>query len=128
MRTFLKHFRVMFIVVAVMFVFVGCGSVKTNSNVATNNNAAANENTNVAAVNSAEEIDTSDWETYTNEEYGFSIKHPSGWTIKEEVPFNEGKLSVRFFSPEAIYIQNQPNYTDQPLGFEVRIIESNFSP
>ncbi|OGH58653.1 MAG: hypothetical protein A2725_03060 [Candidatus Magasanikbacteria bacterium RIFCSPHIGHO2_01_FULL_33_34] len=34
--------------------------------------------------NKTEEIDTSDWLTYTNEEYGFSFRYPKGWFIIED--------------------------------------------
>jgi hypothetical protein len=29
-------------------------------------------------------IDTSDWQTYRNEEYGFSLRHPGSWKIHKE--------------------------------------------
>ncbi|MFA5135398.1 MAG: hypothetical protein WC505_06470 [Patescibacteria group bacterium] len=49
----------------------------TNVNTATNDN----ENTNVNALTS--DIDTSDWLTYENEEYGYSVKYPSDATYQE---------------------------------------------
>ncbi|PIZ45053.1 hypothetical protein COY32_05670 [candidate division WWE3 bacterium CG_4_10_14_0_2_um_filter_41_14] len=29
-------------------------------------------------------IDTSDWKTYTNEKYGFSVKYPNSWFIRSD--------------------------------------------
>jgi hypothetical protein len=40
------------------------------------------------------ETDTSDWKTYTNETYGFSMKYPSDWTKKT----NTGEGLVQIYS------------------------------
>lgn len=54
--------------------------VGTNTNVGVENgNAEVNTNT-----NSSGEIDTSDWITYANEEYGFSFRYPGDWTLLEK--------------------------------------------
>lgn len=60
--------------------------VTTNQNVNTANaNTTANENTNVNAITSV--IDTSDWVTYENEEYGFSFRYPAKLgSVGEYVP------------------------------------------
>lgn len=65
-------------------VFLGGVCTKIGTDVAVNSNAGANssisnrnENTN------SSEIDTSDWLTYTNEEYGFSFRYPMDWNLAE---------------------------------------------
>lgn len=40
------------------------------------------------------EIDTSDWEIYRNEEYGFEVKYPKGWHS------GQSKTGVVFLQPE----------------------------
>jgi len=35
-------------------------------------------------INLKSEIDTSDWQTYRNEEYRFEVKYPKGWELDEE--------------------------------------------
>lgn len=62
--------------------------VNVNDNTNLNSNTNAEVNTNVVGTalelseNTADtEIDTSDWLTYTNEEYGFSFKYPSDYSV-----------------------------------------------
>ena len=53
-----------------------------NSNVDQNQNANANTNTaTTTAATSTAEIDTSNWKTYRNEEYGFEFKYPGDWNL-----------------------------------------------
>jgi len=59
---------------------------ETNTNVNTGQNQNANTN------QQAEEIDTSNWETYKNEEYGFEFKYPEGWDIID----SNDKISVYY--------------------------------
>lgn len=54
--------------------------VVLNNNQNINQVAVANGNTNTANENiNSEDINTSDWQTYTNEEYGFSFRYPKEW-------------------------------------------------
>lgn len=52
-----------------------------NVEVVTNTNATvSNENTN---AEQGSEVDTTNWLTYTNDEYGFSFRYPKEWEIKD---------------------------------------------
>jgi len=54
-----------------------------------------------------EPIDISNWKTYTNEEFGFEIKHPVGWDVKED----EVQL-IRSFLDSDVKSRNFTFYTD----------------
>jgi len=59
-----------------------------------NENQNNNENSNINENGlSNGEIDTSNWLTYENEEYGYSIKYPNDWNIRE-IP--DTKTGARF--------------------------------
>jgi len=51
-------------------------------------------------------IDTSNWKTYTNDEYGFSIKYPSDWENIPEVKISSVGLVSSIASPEMIKARN----------------------
>ncbi|MBU0612675.1 hypothetical protein KKB10_01540 [Patescibacteria group bacterium] len=70
----------------------------TNDNT-NNTNKVMSENTNVTVntnttTNTNSAVDTSDWETYTNEEYGISIQYPFEWEVSKY------EDSVYFSPPE----------------------------
>ena len=75
-----------------------------------------------------EDIDTSNWKTYRNEEYGFEVKYPEGWelilknnnTIEEDGIFiikNDSRLAVL---PKGEYDQGLPfNQSLKEVGREI---------
>ncbi len=65
-------------------------TVNTVANANENTNAVVNENTNtetntneVANTNTNSSVDTSNWNTYKNTEYGFLFKYPETWYLKD---------------------------------------------
>ncbi|MBI2415468.1 MAG: hypothetical protein HYV33_02260 [Candidatus Kerfeldbacteria bacterium] len=73
-------------------------NVVTEINTNTNKSVEVVDNTNEVAVDleTKEEIDTSDWLTYTNEEYGFSFRYPGEWEIIDK----EQWQCIELISPE----------------------------
>jgi hypothetical protein len=80
---------------ASLMLLVGCTTSSTsNMNVQADTNTAVTNTTVTANTNSDQgsEVDTSDWLTYTSEEYGFSFKYPKEWQISKDI-FEEYKKS-----------------------------------
>ena len=40
------------------------------------------------ATSTSEAVDTSSWETYRNEEYGFEFKYPEGWVLEQNFSYS----------------------------------------
>ncbi|MFA6271981.1 MAG: hypothetical protein WC693_02615 [Patescibacteria group bacterium] len=59
---------------------VGNENTNTVLNTNANTNTAVNSNTNSA-------VDTSDWLTYTNEEYGFEFKYPRDFSVTDNASY-----------------------------------------
>ncbi|MFA6307928.1 MAG: hypothetical protein WCS88_04145 [Patescibacteria group bacterium] len=49
------------------------------------------DNINTNSDNKPEEVDTSDWREYRNEELGFEFKYPSGWMMEENKNFDNNE-------------------------------------
>lgn len=67
------------------------------------NNVADEEvyNEVLSTVHFIERIDTSDWQTYRNDQYGFEFKYPTDWTFVPQEDFSDtsAKLFVGFRHP-----------------------------
>jgi len=69
---------------------------ETEINENINETTTENENVNTNQVSedeedSVEEIDTSDWLTYENEVYGFSLRYPEDWLVMSEYDYENKK-------------------------------------
>lgn len=71
-----------------------------------------------------ETIDTSNWKTYSNQEYGFSVKYPEGWVI-----FKEENDSILFVKSDDIQKlkEDEKKYIDTNIPYTFgRVISVNF--
>ena len=73
-------------------------TVNGNANVIVNTNSAANANT---AVNSNSNSntntvtdETAGWETYTNADFGYSLRYPSDWPIEKENSTSKSAVTI----------------------------------
>lgn len=68
-------------------------------------------------------IDTSNWKTYRNEEYGFEFKYPGSWTLEEhysnsisfyKAETTSGSVAVTKDNPESLDIEQWWNDGNRP--------------
>jgi len=60
------------------------------------------------ATSTQPQIDTSNWKTYRNEEYGFEVKYPGDWEV------DSGALPIGFSSKDGTYsIQMSPTFLNK---------------
>ena len=78
-----------------------------------------NQNVNAVATTTAE-IDTTNWKTYRNEQYGFEFKYPKTWVYVSE---NSGSIKLKDNEYE-YYLEGVATY---PVTINIIKVENNFS-
>jgi len=104
------------LITSLSLVFSGCLKKEPIANTNTNQEDLPSE-----ASAQEEEIDTSTWKTYRNEEYGFEFKYPEDW-VKFEYQDKLNNLIVSMENKEFKY----PYGSDGDIRFFVRIYKSDF--
>ena len=86
---------------------------------------AVNTNLNINTVTRTEEIDTSDWKTYRNKEYGFEFKYPEEWIYYNLTKEKDNGELEYIYDPKKI---NEASFTDKividerKLGFGIAVL------
>ena len=81
-----------------------------------------------SVVEDDSKIDTSDWKTYSNEEFGFEIKYPEDWytvTEKHEPRWHKTVLGVVYISGPGDIKNPDPFYA--PISITIRNNEERLS-
>jgi len=121
------------LVVVILGVFFGlekrevrAPTVKNNEKTKESTKTASTTKITTSTKETLSEIDTSNWKTYRNEEFGFEIKYPEGWSASETNDYYS--FVVKDKSESFLYIGIPPlgfSYDENEAKVSFAIIDSN---
>ena len=101
-------------------------NINTNQNQNTNQTVNQNINTNKPVATIIDGVDVSDWNIYKNEEYGYSIRYPKDWDIKEV--FGVSKTGASFMKDNSRIVVDRgaivEEFLDKPFDEYIYIAGS----
>lgn len=71
------------------------------------------------SITTEEPIDISDWKTYRNEKYGYSMKYPSNWYV--DTRFSEKDFSKRGSEEDPDFIGGDTLFSNYPGAYEFNL-------